>query len=357
MINSQRLLTRRLILLSALFLFGAIAPPSHAQPAQELSVLIWADYMDPEVIAEFEKSHHVKVKLNFFVSDDDRDDIVQDNNAEGYDVVLVNGSNLTTYIKRGWLADIPKKKIANLRHIDTRFGDMYPESINYGVPYFWGTLGIAYRADLIDKEITRWDELFHPSAQLKQKIVMLGSARDLVGMALKAKGYSSNSESMSELKEAQKLLQEQSPYVKSYSYVSLSKDSALVTGEIVASMTFSGDAITLQQYNENIRYVVPEEGGNIWVDYLSIMSLSNQKALAMKFIDFLNKPEIAARQAQFVSYPTPNKSAEKFLPSAFLSNKEIYPPQEVLGKSETYRPISPRAMKKRHEILSKISKH
>ena len=351
-----KLRTKGYYLLTCLIVASLLSGQALGGKQQELKILIWSDYLDPEIVNEFEQKKNVDIKLNYFVSDDDRDDILQDNNAEGYDVVLVNGANLHSYIKRGWLAKIPEEKIPNKVHIKNKFFDLFPESHNYAIPYFWGTLGIAYRSDLVDKPINSWKDLFQPSTKMQGKIAMLGSSRDLVGMALKANGNSANSESKKELKAAEQLIQQQAPYVKSYSYISLQENSGLVTGEIIAAMAFNGDALALQEFNDNISYVVPQEGGNLWVDYMAVLAHSTHKALAMQFIDFINTPEIAARQAEFVYYPTPHGGAEKLLTKEFLENPEIYPPHEILEKSESYGSISPRAMKKRHEIFSRVSR-
>ena len=99
--------------------------------------------MDPSLVTQFEKEKGVIVKQNYFISDDDRDDILQDNNAEGFDVVIVNGANMRTYVKRGWLAKIPKNKIPNRQHIHPRFHQLFPNSIDYAVPYSWGSLGVV----------------------------------------------------------------------------------------------------------------------------------------------------------------------------------------------------------------------
>ena len=340
----------------ATLLLGILTIPFCYAEKPEITLLNWSDYIDPALIAEFQEEKQVIVKQKFYSSDDDRDDILQDANAEGFDVVIVNGANINSYIKRGWAARIPDKEIPNRKHINPRFLKLFPDAAQYAVPYFWGTLGIAYRSDLVNKTMSSWNDIFKPTEDMHNKIAMLGSSRDLVGMALKAHGYSVNSESKQELKAAENLIQQQAPYVKSYSYISLLEDSGLVTGEIVTAMVFSGDALVLKEFNENIQYVVPIEGGNVWVDFILVLSQSTNKKLAMEFINFLNEPKNAARQAEFVYYPTPNQAAEKFLPEDFLNNPEIYPSKDVLEKSESYKKISPRAMKKRHEIFSRVRK-
>lgn len=243
----------------------------------------------------------------------------------------------------------------NLVHVDPRQRSAYEGAQRYGVPYTWGTLGIAYRADMVPEPVTSWMQLFRPAAALRGKILMIQDPRELVGMALKALGYSSNSADPGELAEAEALLRAQRPYVKSYSYVALTDESALVTGEAAAAMVYNGDALMLRQYNPNIRFVVPKEGGGIWVDYLAVMNASPRKALAMRFIDFLNDPKVAARNTQFLYYATPNLTAERLLPAEFLQDPIVYPDAETLRRSEHYLTrLAPDAVKARQIIYSRL---
>src|SRR3990172_7862723 len=224
----------------------------------------------------------------------------------------------------------------------------FPGINGYAVPYFWGTLGIAYRADLVDKAPTSWMDIFQPAQYLYRKIEMVESSRDALGMALKALGYSANSANPMEIKQAEQLLLTQKPYVKTYNYSALTEKSALVSGDVIAAMLYSGDALTVQEFEKNIRYVVPKEGGNLWVDYLVVLDSSKNKELAMAFINFLNEPENAAQLAEFVHYATPNKAAEKLLPDEFLKDSTIYPSAEIIAKSEFYTPLPARITKQRN---------
>ena len=157
-----------------------------------------------------------------------------------------------------------------------------------------------------------------------------------------------------ELKEAEALLQAQAPAVATYRYISLNEDSALLSGQIAMSMMYNGDTRILQEYSDNIVFVLPEEGGNIWTDYLSVLSASSNKADAKRFINFLNEPEIAAQLAQYVHYATPNQAAEALLPASFKEDPVIYPSAEALEHSEAYQRLPPRAQKNRAAIFSRI---
>ncbi len=342
------------IRLSAILLFLFVGLPSPAAASAELVFLNWSDYMDPEILEEFRKRTGIRVKQTYFDADTARDELLLETEGKGYDLAIVDGITLRVLAKRGWLEPISVAEIPNLKHIDPRWRSAQEKAEDYGVPYFWGTTGIAYREDLVPGPVKSWMQLFRPDETLLGKIGMISDATDMVGTALKALGHSLNSADTQHMKEVEALLNGQAPYVKTYRYVSLTENSAMVNGEVAMSMMYSGDALMVQEHNENITYVLPEEGGNIWIDYLCVLSASSNKPAAKRFIDFLNEPEIAARLAEFVYYATPNQAAETFLPKEYFQNPVIYPSGPALEKSEFYRPLAPRAEKRRSALFSRI---
>jgi spermidine/putrescine transport system substrate-binding protein len=347
------LLSTLLLLLNSVpGLAGGDTLPS---PAKNLVILNWSEYMDPELIEKFEAEFNARISQVYFESDDLRDDMMLETDSVGYDLVLVSGISLENYRKHGWLAPLEKEKLENLKYVDPHWMNAFPASADYAVPYFWGTLGIAYRKDLVDRPPTSWMDILRPPDYLRHKIGMIDASRDLFTVALKALGYSANSSDLAEIAAAEELLLAQKPYVKTYNYLALNDKSALVTGDIIAAMLFSGDALMVQEHNDNIEYVVPTEGGNIWVDFLAVLDSSKNKDLALAFINFLNEPENAAQLAQFVHYATPNKAAEKLLPPEFLSDPVIYPSKDALKNSEFYTSLPPRALKKRNIAYTRIT--
>jgi spermidine/putrescine transport system substrate-binding protein len=324
----------------------------HPKP-RELVLLNWSEYLDPDLVEKFEAQFNAKLRQVYFESDDLRDEMMLETDGTGYDLALVNGISVDVYRKRGWLSPVSEAQVPNFKHIDSRWLESFPGLEGYAVPYFWGTIGIAYRKDLVEAPLTSWMDLFQPAESLRGKIGMVENSRDALGMALKALGYSANSTDTKQIKAAEQLLLAQKPHVKTYTYVALNEESALVSGDIIATMIYSGDALMAQEHHQEIDYVVPSEGGNIWVDYLVVLKNSKNKALAWAFLNFLNEPENAAQLAEFVYYATPNKGAEKLLPAEFLEDPIIYPSQAVLSKSEFYRPLPPRAMKKRNIAFSR----
>ena len=345
------------MLVGMILLFSMLAPSSvfAESPPRELVLLNWSEYLDPELVERFEQQNNVTVREVYFESDDLRDEILLDTEGMGYDLAVVNGVMVDTYRKRGWLAVATEKEIPNLKLTDEYWLKAFNSAQGYAMPYFWGTLGIAYRADLVKTPPESWMDLYKPAEQLRGKIAMIESQRDAMGMALKALGYSANSADSRQIREAMDLLLAQKPYVKSYSYLVLDENSALVTGDVVMAMMFSGDALMLKEHHDEIQYVVPKEGGNIWVDYLVVLQGSKNRDLAYAFINFLNEPEYAAQLAEFVYYASPNKAAEKLLPSKFLEDPVIYPSDEVLSRSEAYTPLPPRASKTRNANFARLN--
>ncbi len=332
----------------------SFATQQNTAPVQELVFFTWSDYMDPELIKAFENKYAAKVRMVYFENDETRDEMLLLTEAEGYDVILTSGIALHNYHNRNWLASITPKQVPNLKHIDQKWLGKFEDAEGFSVPFFWGTTGIAYRKDLVGYEINSWKQLFEPDEKLHKKILMLSYSGDLIAMALKSLGYSGNSTSPEEHKAAQKLLQQQKPHVYKYAIPALTEESSLVKGEVYAAMIYSGDALMLKEQHPQIEYVLPKEGGNIWVDYLTVSSKSRHPELAYQFINFLNEPKNAAQLAEFVYYATPNKAAEKLLPDEFLKNPFIYPNAAALKNSETHTYIPFNIQKLRNSIYNNL---
>lgn len=340
-----------LILSIAALLYGAMAHAGNGA-SRELVFLTWADYIDPQVVKDFERRYDARLRFAYFESDDDRDRLMVDGNGRGYDVILVNDIAVQTYDRRRWLAALGEKRIPNIRHLDPRWTDAFPSTARCAVPYLWGSFGIAYRRDHLPQGLSSWRELLQPPAALRGRIAMTGTARELVGLALKAAGHSANAAERPALDQAERLLLAQKPYVRAYSYVTLDENSALVRGDIWASPLYSGDALLLQTYNPQIVYRLPREGGLLWVDYLTVAQASPQKDLAMAFVNFLTEPRVAARLARSLRYATPNQTAKAYLSADYFDNPVIYPGTDELARSEFFERLPARAQKRVNAIGS-----
>ncbi len=342
-----------LALLLSLFysLHGAYAA---SQDKPTLIILNWSDYLDPALVSEFESRYDVQVKEVYYETDDERTQMLLDNNAAGYDLILSSGVDLEAYIKLGWIAPMRPELIPNLKHIDPKWRQAFAGASDHAVPYFWGTVGIIYRSDRLKKPITSWLQLYRPDPELQGYVGMIDSGRDLLSMALKALGHPLNSTDPAHLAAAKTLLQQLQPHVRSYKYLLLDENSEMLSGDILASMIYSGDALMLQEHSDDLTYVTPTEGTNLWVDYFTLGAKGSQPELAHQFLNFINEPENAAQQSEFVYYATPNLAAEALLPQSIRDNPVIYPDDATLSRSEFYRQFDIQGIQRRNAILLQL---
>lgn len=352
----KAIVSARLAVFMVLALVCSAPLPSAAEDVagEELVFLTWPSYIDMDIVADFERKFNAKVRFVYFESDDARHEMLANSNGTGFDLILSDGISLTSYVNLGWIDAVPTSEVPNLQHLDMHWRKAYPQGDTHGVPYAWGTMGIAYRRDLVPGPLTTWLDLLRPAPALHGKIIMIRSARDVIGVALKALGHSENSADPGELAEARELILGQKPYVRAYSYVALTPESELVTGAAAAAMVFSGDALALQQLNPNIEFVLPAEGSNVCVDYLAITKASEKKQLTAAFINFIHEPQNSARLATTIQYATPSLAAKPFLSSEFLLNEVIHPPAAKLARSEYFAILPPEALKIRNELFQQV---
>ena len=340
---------------TGLFLFILACSFQNEAAASTLRLFIWEAYFPDEVLTEFEKQTGIKVEQVYYETDELKDEtLISTQGGEGLDLIVGSRVSFKEYVKYGWLSSYTELAIKNLNNIEERW---LPQGAlrGYSLPYLWGTVGIAYRKDKVTVPIDSWQQLFKPDTNLKQRIMMINDSRDTIGLALKALGYSINSSSTQMLKQAETLLLAQKPYVKKYSYPTLDEKSALVTGDIWMSMIYNGDAITLQDYNNQISFVVPKEGTNLWIDDIGVLKKSGNPVAAWQFIDFINQPQIAAKISAFTFYASPNKNAKAYLKPAFLADSRIFPNQEIIEKSEFFKDLSAKQLKSRGDIFLKVA--
>ena len=325
-----------------------------ADQENKLVFLNWPAYIHPKIISSFEKKFGVDIHEIHYETDELKEEMLLTNDAEGFDIMVGSGISMLQYVKRKWIDSISLEKIPNLSNIKKRFQKIHPNLDSYAVPYLWGTLGIGYRKDKIKYPLDSWENIFRPKKNLHGKILMINDYRDTVGAALKLCGYSINSTQLDHYDRVFHLLKFQRGFVKSYSYVDLENNSPLITGEIWMAMMYNGDALALKKKNENIEYCVPKEGTNLWIDYLAILSKSQNKPLAQAFINFILEPDNSAQNSMFLKYATPNQAAEKHMTPEHLNNPAIYPPDKILKISEIYHSLPASIIKKRNNIFLNI---
>ncbi len=324
------------------------------QAQERLSFFNWDGYIDPGVVKDFETKFGVKVHIIEYESEQDLDEKLSQSSTDGYDVGVLGGNKIAPYVRRGWLEPIDFSMVPNMKNVQKNCIARYDKAESHSVPYTWGTTGFMYRKDLVKEQLTSWEQVFNPSDDLKGKIMLLDDADNVLGAALQALGYSAFKTNKKNLAEAEKLLMDLKPYIKRFGYTVVAEKAEILNGEVVVAQSWNGDAFRFSGYNPNVVYVLPKEGGEIWVDNLVVMASSKKKKLAMEFINFIHEPKNAARITESVFYATCNQPAKKLLPADLKNNPAIYPPEEIVARSETEAPYKPRIKKTINSIYAKV---
>lgn len=313
--------------------------------SNELFVYNWGEYIDDSVIEEFEAETGIKVTYDLFETNEEMYPVIEAG-AVNYDVVCPSDYMIQKMAENGLLAEIDFDNIPNLANIDPKFIEMSrefdPENL-YSVPYTWGTVGILYNTKTIEERglpvPEKWSDLWNP--EYKGEILMQDSVRDAFMVALKAQGYSMNTEDINELQAAKADLIAQKPLVQAY-VIDQVRDK-MIGGEAALGVIYSGEMLYIQEEVEaqnldySLEYVLPEEGTNLWIDSWVIPASAKNKENAEKWIDFLCRPDIALKNFEYITYATPNKAAKALLDEDMQNNKAVFPDMDKLDNCEVYR--------------------
>ena len=290
----------------------------------ELNVLNWGEYIDPELIEIFEKETGVTV--NYIEMTSNEEMLIKMRSSDSsYDLCFPSDYIIEQMIREDMLQPLDYSKIPNVKNIDpkmTEITDVFDPGNKYSVPYMWGTVGILYNTKKVDDPVTSWGILWNE--KYAGKIWMYDSVRDTIGITLKYLGYDLNTRS-------------EAPLRKGFGTDNMK--TSMVNGKAAIAVIYSGDAFACIDENEDLAYVVPEEGSNVWFDNVIIPKSAQNIEAAHAFINFLNDGKIAARNTEYICYSTPNKAAMDRLDAYFTENETYNPPAEVLARCEVFHDL------------------
>jgi putrescine transport system substrate-binding protein len=338
---------------------SAAAPEATAGPAvvgsKVVNVYNWSDYIDPQVIKDFEAETGIAVRYDVFDSNEVLETKLLTGNS-GYDVVVPSAYFLERQIKAGVFRKLDKGKLGNLAHLDpelTAIAARHDPDNAHGVVYMWGTTGIGYNAEKVlgimpDAPVDSWNLVFDPAIAAKFKdcgISVLEDPTDMVATVLLWLGKDPNSQSEADLKLAEEKLLAIRPYIRTIHSSQYIED--LANGEICIAVGYSGDVLQAKDRAAeagkpiDIRYSIPKEGALMWFDTLAIPADAPNPDNAMAFIDYLLRPEVAAKNSEFVNYANANAGATALLPAELREDPGIYPPADVKARLQPNLTKSP----------------
>ena len=300
---------------------------------QQLFLFNWGNYIDPELIKEFEAETGIQVVYETFDSNDAMEAKLKQGGTR-YDIVFPSESSITKLVSQNLLQKLDHSKIKGLENISPFLLNSPVDNGNqYTIPYFWGTVGIMVNTKYIDPEsIQTWNDLW--KEDFKNKVLVLDGNREALGMALQSLGYSLNSKNDEELKSAKEKLKQLSPNVRAVLNEEIKTMMKLEEAPI--GMGYSGDAAAVAEENPNVQYILPKDGSAVWTDNFAIAHTAVNVEGAYAFINFMLRPENAARNAEYVGYSTPNEKAKELMNPEVISDETFYPSEEIINSLEHY---------------------
>jgi spermidine/putrescine transport system substrate-binding protein len=311
------------------------APKKAAELTGVLHYYNWADYVNPETYKAFTADTGVKIKKDFFVSNEELQAKLQ-GGARGYDLAAPTGYMVQILGADGLLEELDWSQLATVeKNLDERFRKLpYDPDDKWSVPKDWGTTGFMYRSDMVKEKPATWREFVDlAKGPYSGKVTVLDGIPECVGSMLCMLGYSYNSEDEGEIEEAKQELVDLKPHL--LAITSTEYKQMLIDGKAVMSLCWNGDGAAVAA-KKPAEYVIAEEGGEFWVDAYVIPKGAENPTAAHAWIDYVYDPEHNSMETEYTFYGSPVKRdlLEPVMDKKVFANEDVFPPEETLEKLE-----------------------
>lgn len=332
----------------------AAAAPAAAEE-KVLNVYNWSDYIEASVIEDFTKETGIKVQYDVFDSNEMLETKLLAGNT-GYDIVVPSASFLYRQLRAGVHQKLDKSQLTNLANVDpdiARRLEAFDPGNEHSVNYMWGTSGVGYNVKKIaerlkDAPVDSFAMFYDPKVVSKFAdcgVSILDAPSEVIGTVLIYLGKDANSEKPEDLAAAEAVLKAVRPYIKNFH--SSNYIEQLANGEICLALGWSGDVLQAKtravdaKNGVEIDYRIPKEGAVMFFDQLAIPKDAKHPKNAHLFINYLLRPEIAARNSNYISFANANKAATPLVDASVTGNPNVYPPAELMAKLVPDMPESP----------------
>ena len=325
-----------------------------------INVYNWGEYISTgaeegtlNVNGEFEKLTGIKVNYTNYATNEELYAKLKGGGAS-YDIIIPSDYMISKMIKEDMVQPLNFDNIPNFKYIMENFRNPdYDKENLYSVPYTWGTVGLIYDSTIIDipEEEIDWDILW--SEDYLDQILMFDNPRDAFAIAELMLGYSLNTESSEELQAAADKLTQQKKVVQGYVMDEIFDKMA--AGDAWIAPYYAGDALTILEQNEDLRFVVPKSGTNLFIDAICIPTCAKQKEAAEMYINFLCEPDIAFANIDYICYSTPHSAAFDMLDEETQTSTVSYPDEDfIAAKTEIFVNLSDDANREMQELWTKM---
>ncbi len=317
-----------------------------------LTVFNYGEYLDPAVLDMFFEETGIEVKYEEALTPEEMYTKYKAGAIE-YDLLCSTDYMLEKLIKEGELQEIDIDSMENAENIGDKyweFSEAFDPDNQYTVPYFWGTVGILYDKTKVNDPVDSWGVLFDGS--YSGEIIMQNSMRDTLSVALKALGFSLNTNDENEIRQAYELLEKQKADVQAY-LVDEARDE-VVAGNAALALVYSGEAYLGKEYNPDLEYVVPKEGSQVWLDSWGVTKNCKNLEMAMQFLDFLCREDIAQMNFEYIYYSTPNDAVIEALSEEERADETLVPTENATENCEVCVQQEPEVVELENELWKEL---
>ena len=323
-----------------------------------VNVCSWGEYIDESLITRFEEETGIRVNYQTAESNEALYSLIKMGGAD-FDVIVPSDYMIARLIEEDMLAELDYDNIPNFDLIDDTYKHLsYDPENKYTVPYTWGALGIIYNTAMVSEPITSWSAMFDP--QYAGQVLMINNSRDAIGAALLSLGYSLNTTDESQLEEAFSLIKQAKDNGVYQAFVMDEIFGKMEGGNAAIAMYYAGDYLTMLENNEDLAFVIPEEGSNWFVDAMCVLKSSQHKDEAEEWINFIASTDANLANMDYIWYASPNAEALEEYPAYYQEvndeelDPELYeimaPSEETLARCELYENL-PKATLRLYDSL------
>ena len=323
-----------------------------------VNVCSWGEYIDESLITRFEEETGIRVNYQTAESNEALYSLIKMGGAD-FDVIVPSDYMIARLIEEDMLAELDYDNIPNFDLIDDTYKHLsYDPENKYTVPYTWGALGIIYNTAMVSEPITSWSAMFDP--QYAGQVLMINNSRDAIGAALLSLGYSLNTTDESQLEEAFSLIKQAKDNGVYQAFVMDEVFGKMEGGNAAIAMYYAGDYLTMLENNEDLAFVIPEEGSNWFVDAMCVLKSSQHKDEAEEWINFIASTDANLANMDYIWYASPNAEALEEYPAYYQEvndeelDPELYeimaPSEQTLARCELYENL-PKATLRLYDSL------
>jgi len=347
---------------AVVFVVGGITVVGSNAGQRVVNVCSWGEYIDESLITQFEEETGIMVNYQTAESNEALYALLKAG-AGDYDVVVPSDYMISQLVQEDMLEELDYTNIPNFELIDERFKNLsYDPENKYTVPYAWGTIGLIYNTTMVEEEITSWDAMFDD--KYANNVLMFRNSRDAMALALLELGYSLNTTDEDELQQAYDLLADAKSRGVYQSFVMDEVYQKMEGGNAAIAAYYAGDYLSMLENNEDLAFVIPEEGSNWFVDAMCVLKDAPHKEEAEAWINFIASTEANLANMDYIWYASPNKYALEQYPAYYEElyeeplDPEIYEimaaNEETLERCESYLVLPPETRKLYNQLWIKL---